>query len=246
MKENKTKPNNLKVEDFLSTVNPKRKDEALQLIKIMKDISKTEPIMWGSSIIGFGIDTQLESAGREVEVPKLSFSPRKDKISLYFCEGFDNYDLELAKLGKFKISVGCLYINKLSDVDLEVLKVLLTMSYNYVKNSKLINDVDNYIKSIPASGLDQFNKLRSIIRSVIPEAEEIVSYGIIGYRVDQKRPKIFIGGWRNHVSIYPVPKDPDLVNKLTPYIKGKGTLWFSLDEPLPERIIVEVVKSLIF
>lgn len=245
MKENKTKPNNLSVENFFSTIEPKRKSEALLLIKIMQDISKSQPVMWGSSIIGFGQRIHQESANRKVTVPQLSFSPRKNKISLYFCEGFDHYDLELAKLGKFKISVGCLYINKLSDVDLDVLKLILTRSYDHLLNTNSINDVDKYIANIPASGLDQFIKLRNIVKSIIPDAKEVVSYGIIGYKIDLKRARVFIGGWRDHVSIYPVPKDAGLIKKLYPYIKGKGTLWFSLDEPLPEKIIIEIVKSLI-
>ena len=68
----------------------------------------------------------------------------------------------------------------------------------------------------------------------LPDAHEVLSYGVIGYKpAPKERAVVFISGSRDHVAIYPVPGNPELVAELQPYIKGKGTLWFKLDEPLP-------------
>ena len=68
----------------------------------------------------------------------------------------------------------------------------------------------------------------------MPDAHEVLSYGVIGYKPDpRKRAVVFISEWRDHIAVYPVPRNPELVAELQPYIKGKGTLWFKLDESLP-------------
>lgn len=123
-----TRPTDVSVLSFLETVSDKRRQEALTLIDMMRDISGEEPHMWGPSIIGFGTHHYKYESGREGDTPMLAFSPRKASLTIYF-EGFDNYAEELKVLGKYKKTVACLYINKLSDVDLDVLRAMLKKSY---------------------------------------------------------------------------------------------------------------------
>jgi uncharacterized protein YdhG (YjbR/CyaY superfamily) len=104
--------------------------------------------------------------------------------------------------------------------------------------------VDEYIALIPTAARPMFDKLRTLVRAELPNASEVLSYGIIGYKVDTKMARVFISGWKDHLSIYPVPRDETLLTELNPYIKGKGTLWFSLEKPLPKTLIKIVVKSL--
>jgi uncharacterized protein YdhG (YjbR/CyaY superfamily) len=108
-----------------------------------------------------------------------------------------------------------------------------------------LSDVEAYINNIPAAAQPHFDTLRKIATNLAPQANEVVSYGIIGYKVDEKRARVFISGWHDHVAIYPVPSDEALRTQLQPYIKGKGTLWFSLDQPLPESLIKQAIKSLL-
>lgn len=84
--------------------------------------------MWGPSIIGFGTQHYKYDSGREGDMPRLAFSPRKASLTIYF-EGFDNYAQELKVLGKHKLSVACLYINKLTDINLDVLRTMLEKSF---------------------------------------------------------------------------------------------------------------------
>lgn len=126
----KTKETNLSVEDFINSIKDeaKRKD-SLTILKLMQKASKTKSKMWGSSIIGFGKKIYKSPAtDREVEWFKIGFSPRKANLTLYLVMDIKKYASELKKLGKHKTGVGCLYINKLEDVDMKVLE-------------KLINDV---------------------------------------------------------------------------------------------------------
>lgn len=96
----------------------------------MREISSEQPVMWGPSIIGFGSVHYRYKSGREGDMPLLGFSPRKSAITVYFSEGFSEYTTELANLGKYTTSVSCLYIKKLTDIDLSVLRQMLTRSYN--------------------------------------------------------------------------------------------------------------------
>jgi uncharacterized protein YdhG (YjbR/CyaY superfamily) len=105
--------------------------------------------------------------------------------------------------------------------------------------------VDDYIASVPKTARARFDELRSIVLSKLPHASEVVSYGVLGYKPDpKKRAVVFIGGFKDHISLYPVPKDAALQSKLEPYIKGKGTLWFSISEPLPNSLIKETLEEL--
>ena len=127
--ENKTKPTDVKVEDFLSAVeHPTRKKDGFELLKIMKDITKEKPVMWGPSIIGFGSYHYKYATGREGDMPRTGFSPRKANLTVYIMPGFEEFDDLLGKLGKHKIGKSCLYINKLTDVDIDVLKQIIQRS----------------------------------------------------------------------------------------------------------------------
>ncbi len=125
----KTRPTDQKAEDYLETVeHPTRKSDGYQLLEMMKEVTGEPPVMWGPSIIGFGTLKYRNIKG-EAEWPRVGFSPRKQRLSVYVSYGFDNYEELLEKLGKHKLGKGCLYINKLEDVDTEVLKGIIRKSY---------------------------------------------------------------------------------------------------------------------
>lgn len=123
MPELKTKKNDASVEGFIKSLpdEQKRKD-ALTILEMMKQASKLEPKMWGGSIIGFGEMHYKYESGHEGDTCLMGFSPRKQNFSLYLPGGHAAYSDELKQLGKHKTGKGCLYINKLDDVDSSVLK----------------------------------------------------------------------------------------------------------------------------
>lgn len=122
----KTTENSSSVEDLINKVKEeqKRKDSFF-LLKLMKKISKEEPKMWGTSIIGFGkLIYKSPASGREVEWFKIGFSPRKANITIYLIN-LRIHEASLKKLGKHKQGGGCLYINKLEDIDHKVLEEMI-------------------------------------------------------------------------------------------------------------------------
>ena len=245
MSTNKTVPTKIKVNDYISSLPEKRISETTILIEIMTKISNLEPVMWGPSIIGFGSQHYKYDSGREGDMPILSFSPRKQSISVYFAEGFDRYSEELSGLGKYKASVSCLYITILTDIDLNILKKMLKKSFKVGANIlQKPTTVEDYCRQVPAAALPRFNELRTLVKQTLPNAQEVLSYGVVGYKIDEKRPRVFISGWKDHLGVYPVPKDLRLKEQLAPYQKGKGTLWFSIVDPLPKELITKVVESL--
>jgi hypothetical protein len=128
MAENKTKPTTVSVTSFLNKIQDSQvRTDCFAILKMMQAISKKEPVMWGSSIIGFGTIHYVYESGREGDTVVMGFSPRKQKISIYMMGGLDKD--ELVKLGKYKTGKGCLYIKSLSDVDTAVLKNILTMTF---------------------------------------------------------------------------------------------------------------------
>ena len=130
MAENKTKPTEASVEEFINSINDeqKRKDSFV-LLEMMKKASGEEPKMWGGSLIGFGQVRIKSPSGREVDWLRIGFSPRKANLSLYISGNINLlYEEALNKLGKHKTGVGCLYINKLSDIDIEILKGMIETS----------------------------------------------------------------------------------------------------------------------
>ena len=132
MAELKTKLNNASVDKFLESVKDEQtRADCFQILEMMKKATKAEPKMWGTSIIGFGNYRYKYASGREGDWFKIGFSPRKQNLTLYGIWGHSlggsNEDTELLqKLGKHSLGGGCLYIKKLADVDLKVLKELIT------------------------------------------------------------------------------------------------------------------------
>ncbi len=126
----KTKPTGVNVEEFINNIKDeqKRKDSFV-LLEMMKKATGEKPVLWSSTIIGFGIKRYKSPAtGREVDWLRIGFSPRKANLSLYISTGFNEHAAALKKLGKHKTGVGCLYINKLEEIDLKVLKGIIDAS----------------------------------------------------------------------------------------------------------------------
>ena len=125
----KTKQTSSSVADFIENIadDQKRKDSQL-ILTMMEKAMKEKPKMWGSSMIGFGnVRYKSPATGREVDWFKIGFSPRKANFSLHLIDLQRHAD-SLIKLGKHKTGVGCLYINKLEDVDIKVLEKIITAS----------------------------------------------------------------------------------------------------------------------
>lgn len=127
-------PTDASVDDFIAKQSARRQGEARTLIDVMRRITGEEPVLWGPSIIGFGSMHYRYESGREGDMPKLAFSPRKAKLTLYF-DGFDQYADHLSRLGKHTSSVSCLYANSLADLDLDVLTEMLEICYRNTSNS---------------------------------------------------------------------------------------------------------------
>ena len=125
------KPTNKNVLEFIESVkNETRQKDGLVLMEMMNKITELEPVKWGPSIIGFGKYVHKYETGRETKLPLTSFSPRKQHLVLYVLNGFENQDELLNDLGKHKTGNICLYINKLSDVNIEILESIIASSYN--------------------------------------------------------------------------------------------------------------------
>lgn len=127
---NKTAPTGQDVSTFIAGIEDKRqRDDSQAIIKMMAEISGEPPVMWGTSIAGFGTLHYEYASGREGDWMKIGFSPRKGKISIYLTNDIEAFMPLLDKLGKYKLGKGCLYIAKLSDIDLAVLAKLIRQSY---------------------------------------------------------------------------------------------------------------------
>lgn len=136
MAENKTKPTKIRVASFLNKINDKDlREDCFALLKMMKSVSKMEPVMWGSSIIGFGKYHYVYESGREGDTVVLGFSPRKQNISLYLMGGLEPIREELDKLGKHKTGKGCLYIKSLDEVNISVLKKIFLTAWRSRKRN---------------------------------------------------------------------------------------------------------------
>ena len=132
MAELKTKATHASVDEFLQGIkDDKKRQDCYEILKIMNKATKAEPKMWGTSIVGFGDRHYVYESGREGDWFIAGFSPRAQNLTLYMMGGLDPQALK--KLGKYKTGKGCLYINKLEDVDVKVLNELITSA---VKKSK--------------------------------------------------------------------------------------------------------------
>jgi hypothetical protein len=131
MAELKTKQTEKPVDDFINAISDKqRQADCRTIIEMMKKITGDEPRMWGDSLVGFGNVHLKYESGREVDWFKTGFANRKDSISIYSMYGFISQPELLKKLGKVKTGKGCLYIRKLSDIDLVVLEKMIV---NYLE-----------------------------------------------------------------------------------------------------------------
>lgn len=145
MVELKTKKNDDNVEDFLNSVeSEKKRADSFKIIEMMKQITGEEPKMWGDSIIGFGQYHYRYATGHEGDAAMVGFSPRKQNLTLYLMGCYvrpedKTYDDLFEKLGKHKTGKSCLYINKLDDVDMDVLEELVRKSYEDMKNYNWIS-----------------------------------------------------------------------------------------------------------
>jgi hypothetical protein len=124
-----TAPTGQPVAEFLAAVPERRWADAQRLIELMRDVTGHEPVMWGQSIIGFGRYHYRYASGREGDSPLAAFSPRKQHLVVYLVGGFEGrYGSALARLGPHTTGKSCLYLKKLDDVDLAVLRELVHRS----------------------------------------------------------------------------------------------------------------------
>ena len=134
MAENKTKATPARVSDFLQTVdNPKRRADANQVLAMMRRATGKRATMWGSSMIGFGKYRYKYESGREGEFMLTGLSPRKQNLVVYIIPGFEPFETQMKKLGKYKTGRSCLYINKLEDVDEKALEKLIADSVKLMR-----------------------------------------------------------------------------------------------------------------
>lgn len=130
----KTTPNDLRVDEFIDSVeNEQKRSDCKSLLALFQELTGEKAIMWGTSIVGFGKYHYKYDSGREGDWMLAGFSPRKQNLTIYMMGGFKNQEALLSKIGKAKNSVGCLYLKKLSDIDLEVLREMITLSIQTVK-----------------------------------------------------------------------------------------------------------------
>ncbi|MBL4715953.1 MAG: hypothetical protein COC01_07380 [Bacteroidetes bacterium] len=135
MAEQKTKATEKSVNDFINAIpNEKKRNDGFVILDMMKQITKLEPKMWGPSIIGFGTYHYIYDSGHEGDAPLLGFSPRKQKIVLYVLTNFTKQQKLLQKLGKHTTGKVCLYINKLEDINIEILEQIIVASWVHAKN----------------------------------------------------------------------------------------------------------------
>ncbi|WP_078381184.1 DUF1801 domain-containing protein [Sutcliffiella halmapala] len=136
MYELKTKETDNSVNEFIENVDsPKKREDAYKLLDIFSETTGYDAKMWGPSIIGFGSYHYKYESGHEGDAPLVGFSPRKAKISLYFAPGEPKREALLKGFGKHTTGKACVYINKMADIDVEVLKELINQSVLFLKET---------------------------------------------------------------------------------------------------------------
>ncbi|MED3574841.1 DUF1801 domain-containing protein [Cytobacillus praedii] len=136
MYELKTKETDNSVIEFIEAVeNPKKREDAYKLLDIFKETTGFEAKMWGPSIIGFGSYHYKYESGHEGDAPLVGFSPRKAKISLYFAPGEKKREQLLKNFGKHTTGKACVYINKIADINENVLIELINESVKFLKET---------------------------------------------------------------------------------------------------------------
>lgn len=134
MAENKTQPTGASVDEFLADVeNDRRRQDARAVLDLMREATGEEPVMWGDSIVGFGQYHYSYDSGREGDWFLAGFAPRKSNLVVYIMSGFPRHAELMDKLGKHRTGSSCLYINKLDDVDLDVLRELVNQSVEHMR-----------------------------------------------------------------------------------------------------------------
>ena len=136
MAKNKTTETESSVTDFINNFvdNEAKRNDAFELIEIMNKVTGFEPKMWGPSIIGFGSYHYKYESGRAGDAPLAGFSPRKDNFALYFSSDFEDKDQLLANLGKHKTGKACVYIKKLDEINIDILKQMIINSIASLKS----------------------------------------------------------------------------------------------------------------
>jgi len=138
MAELKTQPTDVDVDTFIDSVeNETRRDDCRAIVKLMRKITKLKPRMWGTSIIGFGDYHYKYASGREGDWFQIGCSPRKQDLTLYLMCGIPNVKPLLAKLGKHKTGKSCLYIKRLTDIDMKILEHLIRESFEAIKSGQI-------------------------------------------------------------------------------------------------------------
>ena len=133
----KTKKNETSVADFINAIKDEAlREDCLEIAKIMKQVTKSDGKMWGTSIVGFGEQHLVYASGRELDWMVMGFSPRKQNITLYLPGALETYQKLLDTLGKYTTGKGCLYVKKLADVDKKVLKEIIAASAKEAKKVK--------------------------------------------------------------------------------------------------------------
>jgi hypothetical protein len=129
MTELKTKVNEASVEDFLNNIpDEKKRQDAFEVLELMQNVTKQAPKMWGDSIVGFGSYHYKYASGHEGDMCLTGFSPRKQALTIYITSGFEDHKELMQQLGKYKTGTACLYLKKLEDINLSVLKKLIRQS----------------------------------------------------------------------------------------------------------------------
>ncbi len=132
--QNKTIPTDDSVEQFINSVdNETKRKDSLEMLDMMSAITGSPPVLWGSSLIGFGKYHYKYASGREGDFFLTGFSPRKQALTIYIMTGFSEYETILGNLGKYKTGKSCLYVKKLDDIDRDSLRELITKSVAYMR-----------------------------------------------------------------------------------------------------------------
>lgn len=126
MPENKTQPTTASVDAFIAAAQPTQRSEDAKIVRaLMERLSGERAVMWGPSIVGFGSCHYKYESGREGDMPRIGFSPRKAELVLYLSDEFPEHADLMARLGKHRTSKACLYVKRLSDIDQDILEALI-------------------------------------------------------------------------------------------------------------------------
>lgn len=131
---NKTQPQEMDVESYLAGIEHSgRQTDAFVLLDLMREVTGEQAVLWGSSIVGFGQYHYVYDSGREGDHMLTGFAPRKANMVVYIMPGFADYQSQLKQLGKYKTGSSCLYLGRLSGVDLDVLRDLIDRSVGHMR-----------------------------------------------------------------------------------------------------------------